>query len=72
MTDCDQEIAKKDEYPVEFDEKANQWPTEEDQSNSCGEGGGAFELLTTGEEGNRFLDSDDKGEADEEEDLHLR
>lgn len=70
LTDGNQELTKENEYPVQFDKKPDQRPPEEDQGNPCGEGSGAFELLATGEESDSFLDSDDEGQAYEEEDLH--
>lgn len=56
-----QEIAKQDEQSVQLDQEPGQRPAEEDQDDAGGEGGGALEFLGAGEEGDGFLDADDKG-----------
>lgn len=64
-----EEISKEDENAVEFDEKPCQGPPQQYETYPCHECSCAFELLTSREEGEGLLDSDNEGEADQEEDL---
>ncbi|KAH0845101.1 hypothetical protein FOPE_10043 [Fonsecaea pedrosoi] len=71
---CDgcKEVAKEDEDAVEFNQESSQWPPNQYEKYAGHERSGAFEFLTSGEEDKRLLDADDKGQADEEEDLGVQ
>ena len=71
MTDRDKEVAKQNEQAVEFNQEPSQRPAEEDKEDTSGESGSALELLRAREEDHGFLDTDNKGQSDEEQDLAL-
>lgn len=61
------EVAKQHQYPIHFDQEAEEGPPQEDERDTGGEGSGAFPLLAACEEGGGLLKADYKCEADEEE-----
>lgn len=69
LANCNEEVTEEDKEAVEFDQEPGEWPAEEDQDDSDGEGGGALEFLGPSEEDHGLLDTDDEGQADQEEDL---
>lgn len=42
LPNCDEEVAEKNEEAIQLDQEACQWPAEEDEDDSDGEGGGSF------------------------------
>ena len=54
-----EEFAKQDEYAVDFDDKAYQRPTKEDEQDTGDESSGALDLLATGKEEECSLNSEE-------------
>lgn len=69
LANRDKEIPKQDKQTVKLNDESRQRPAEEDQENSSNEGDGPFYLLAAGEEGDCFVEADDKTQTDEKEDL---
>jgi hypothetical protein len=69
LPDGNEEISKENEQAVQFNQEPGQGPAEEDEEDTGGEGGCSLEFLGAGEEDQCFLDADDEGQADQEEDL---
>jgi hypothetical protein len=69
LPDGNEEISEENEQAVQFNQEPGQGPAEEDEEDTGGEGGCSLEFLGAGEEDQCFLDADDEGQADQEEDL---
>lgn len=53
-----QKITKQNKQPVQLNQEARERPAQEDEENAGDEGGGPFELLAAGEEGESFFEAD--------------
>ena len=69
LPDSNEEISEENEQAIQFNQEPGQGPAEEDEEDTGGEGGCSLEFLGAGEEDQCFLDADDEGQADQEEDL---
>lgn len=58
LANGDQEVAEEDEETVQLDYEPGERPAEEDEEDSGGEGGGAFEFLPAREEGEGLFEAD--------------
>lgn len=69
LTDCNKEIPEQDEQAVQLDQKSSQRPAEQDEDDTGGEGGSSLEFLWAREERYSLLDTDDKSQSNNKEDL---
>lgn len=72
LSDCNEEITEEDEQAVQLDQESSQGPAEKDENDTSGESGSSLEFLRTSEKSDCFLDTDDQGQSNDEEDLPYR
>lgn len=71
LANSDKEVAEQDKQAVKFDQESSQGPAEEDKEDTGGECGSALKFLRAREEDHGFLQTDNQGQSNEEENLGI-